>query len=181
MKNQNFATKGHFGLVFISTAFPWAASSKILYNIAQCLTETLFLVPVMRVMDGFGRNLTEQGRRQKQIRKILELNPKNLCNFTAWIFMIFFDDFSQYYKVGSSLEIVCEVREKRGQQFDSKNLCFTWKLSSLNTKNSVQITFLSVNIYLQKIWTIVEKNHENIVTHSNVDRYKSNRDEGRRL
>ena len=89
-KNQNFVTKGQFGLVFILTAFPWAASSKILYNIAQCLTETLFLVPVMRVMDGFGRNLTEQGRRQKQIRKILEFNPKNLCNFTAWIFMIFF-------------------------------------------------------------------------------------------
>ena len=70
-------------------AFPWAASSKILYNIAQCLTETLFLVPVMRVMDGFGRNLTEQGRRQKQIRKILEFNPINLCNFTAWIFSFF--------------------------------------------------------------------------------------------
>ena len=33
-------------------------------------------VPVMRVMDGFGRNLTDQ-----------------------------------YYKVGSSLEIVCEVRD----------------------------------------------------------------------
>ena len=109
----------------------------------------------------------------------------NLIPLTSAIllleFFILFDDFSQYYKVGSSLEIVCEVREKRGKQFDSKNLCFTWKLSSLNTKNSVQITFLSVNIYLQKFWTIVEKNHENIVTHSNVDRYKSNRDEGRRL